>query len=184
MSSEKLGTSETHRWRLELSSTLSLHMRHREYVIVISQGCSNSLIQLSEEPLSKNSSRRIDWKSLQWHQSTYCLHSSLKFFFSLWLSKRRIISLQSWHPCSGSICPESHLNSCCPFRNTQYFLFWVYLLCLLSVIFFLINYFSHSSYFPWLSVTIVHLSSVRRWLAAAPGTAVSPQYHTAAAGQL
>lgn len=69
------------RWRLEPSSTLSLHMRRREYVIIISQGCSSSLIQLSQESLSKNSSRHIDWKSVQRHQSTYCLHSVLYFFF-------------------------------------------------------------------------------------------------------
>lgn len=120
MSSEKCGTSETHRWRLEPSSTLSLHMRHWEYVIVISQGCSSSLIQLSQEPLSKNSSRHIDWKSLQWHQSTYYLHSVLYFFFSLQLSKRGIVSLFFWHPCSGPPMCCWSLKSCLWFTNTKF----------------------------------------------------------------
>lgn len=50
-----------------------------------------SLIQLSLEPLSKNSSRHIDCKSLQWHQSTYCLHSLLLIFSSA-LQKRDCIT--------------------------------------------------------------------------------------------
>lgn len=120
MSSEKWGTLETHRWRLEPSFTLSLHMRNREYVIVISQDCSSSLIQLSQEPLSKNSSRHIDLKSLQWHQSTYCLHSVLYFLFSLLLSKRRIASFLFWHTCSGPLCAvESSIKYCLWFKNTQ-----------------------------------------------------------------
>lgn len=118
MSTEKWGTSEPHRWRLESSSTLSLHMKHRENVIVISQGFSSSLIQLSQEPLSKNGSRLIDWKSLQWHQSTFCLYSVLYFLFFLQLSKRGIVSLLFlesllWAPI---VCAaESSFKSCLRF---------------------------------------------------------------------
>ena len=95
-------------------------MRLREYVIVISQGCYSSLIHPSQEPSSKNRSRRIDWKSLQWHQSSYCLHPILYFVFSLCLSKRVILSLLSWHPWSGSFrAVATTLKMCCWFTNTQ-----------------------------------------------------------------
>lgn len=139
MSTEKWGTSEPHRWRLESSSTLSLHMKHRENVIVISQGFSSSLIQLSQEPLSKNGSRLIDWKSLQWHQSTFCLYSVLYFLFFLQLSKRGIVSLLFlesllWAPI---VCAaESSFKSCLRFykHTLTHSVFFFFFLTLISLI--------------------------------------------------
>lgn len=80
MSLEQCGTSETHRWRLEPPLHFSPPDAQRTC-----HHYSSRLLQRSypTEPLSKNSSRRIDWKSLQWHQSAHCLHSILQFFFSL-----------------------------------------------------------------------------------------------------
>lgn len=119
-------TTESLSWRMRHIRDSQVEIRAQLHFVSpheTQRACHRSaapLIQPSQEPLSKNSSRHIDWKSLQWHQSTYCLHSVLYFFFSLQLSKRGSISILFWHPCSGPLCAgESSLKYCLWFTNTQ-----------------------------------------------------------------